>query len=154
MFSKFWRFFLITFLTVVLLNAWTVVQAQSNDDEAYRPIPLSIGFDPQKDASTYIPTDLEQSDNPTRRAIPGNDDRVPVTTEAFPWSAIGRIDWVGTKNDGTEVDLGQCTGTLVGRDLVLTNSHCRLFRPSYAVLNGNTHGNKPLSLKLSKLLKP
>ncbi len=30
----------------------------------------------------------------------------------------------------------------------------RLFRPSYAVLNGNTHGNKPLSLKLSKLLKP
>jgi len=30
----------------------------------------------------------------------------------------------------------------------------RLFRSGYAVSNGNTHGNKPLSLKLSKFLKP
>ena len=29
-----------------------------------------------------------------------------------------------------------------------------LFRSGYAVSNGNTHGNKPLSLKLSKFLKP
>jgi hypothetical protein len=29
-----------------------------------------------------------------------------------------------------------------------------LFRSDHAVLNGNIQGNKPLSLKLSKLLKP
>ena len=29
-----------------------------------------------------------------------------------------------------------------------------IFRSGYAALNGNTHGNKPLNLKLSKLEKP
>ncbi len=34
------------------------------------------------------------------------------------------------------------------------NVKARLFRSDHAVLNGNIQGNKPLSLKLSKLLKP
>jgi hypothetical protein len=34
------------------------------------------------------------------------------------------------------------------------NKNFWLFRSGYAVSNGNTHGNKPLSLKLSKFLKP
>ena len=37
---------------------------------------------------------------------------------------------------------------------IFVDKNYRLFRPDYAVLSGNTHGNKPLSLKLSKLPKP
>jgi hypothetical protein len=36
----------------------------------------------------------------------------------------------------------------------LSDSDFRLFRPDYAVLSGNAHGSKALSLKLSKLRKP
>lgn len=41
----------------------------------------------------------------------GPDNREDVTSSAMPWSTIGRVD-------------SGCTGTLVGRRLVLTASHC------------------------------
>ena len=41
----------------------------------------------------------------------GNDHRQPITTHAYPWRAIGYLD-------------SGCTGTLVGRDLVVTAAHC------------------------------
>ena len=45
----------------------------------------------------------------------GDDDRIPMRSNAFPWSAIGRV----------QIDNGgHCTGALIGRDLVLTNAHC------------------------------
>ena len=44
-----------------------------------------------------------------------DDDRIPMRSNAFPWSAIGRV----------QIDNGgHCTGALIGRDLVLTNAHC------------------------------
>jgi protease YdgD len=55
------------------------------------------------------------------RAIVNADDRTPVLTQSYPWSAIGRVDWVAP--DGTTT-LGSCTGTLIGPRLVLTNAHC------------------------------
>lgn len=42
----------------------------------------------------------------------GQDDRVPMTSTRFPWSAIGYVSSAG------------CTGTLVARNLVLTAAHC------------------------------
>ncbi|NJL41648.1 MAG: trypsin-like serine protease [Leptolyngbyaceae cyanobacterium SM1_4_3] len=45
----------------------------------------------------------------------GDDDRIPMTSNAFPWSAVGRV-----QTDGA----GHCTGALISRDLVLTNAHC------------------------------
>lgn len=45
----------------------------------------------------------------------GDDDRIPMRSNAYPWSAVGRVQIDGA---------GHCTGALIGRDLVLTNAHC------------------------------
>ena len=54
------------------------------------------------------------------RAVPqgviGADDRRPVDSGSWPWSAIGRV------NRG--IDSGFCTGVLVGADRVVTAAHC------------------------------
>lgn len=45
----------------------------------------------------------------------GDDDRIPMRSNTYPWSAVGRVQID---------DAGHCTGALIGRDLVLTNAHC------------------------------
>ncbi|KXJ86073.1 trypsin-like cysteine/serine peptidase domain-containing protein [Microdochium bolleyi] len=49
------------------------------------------------------------------RAIYGNDDRVALTDSAYPWSAIGKVQW----SNGV-----WCSGTLVGPRHVITARHC------------------------------
>lgn len=71
----------------------------------------------------FIPESLPVSDTPYKdgdRIVILDDDRLPVLNRAYPYSTIGRIDWVLANGRS----LGACTGTLIGRDLVLTNSHC------------------------------
>jgi len=69
----------------------------------------------------FVPSTLIESDNPTgNRQVVGEDDRVPVTSRAYPWSAIGRLEQMDTNGEVA----ASCTGTLIGKSLVLTNSHC------------------------------
>ncbi|MCS6814269.1 MAG: trypsin-like peptidase domain-containing protein [Cyanobacteria bacterium] len=69
----------------------------------------------------FVPSHLFQSDNPTgNRQVVGDDDRLPVTSRAYPWSAIGRLEQVDAR--GRIVSI--CTGSLIGYNLVLTNAHC------------------------------
>lgn len=69
------------------------------------------------------------------RAIIEDDDRIEVTSRKYPWSAIGRLDWLSASGQV----VGHCTGTLIGKDLVLTNSHC--------VVDTDTHQLVPYQIR-------
>ncbi|MGJ3251928.1 MAG: trypsin-like serine peptidase [Elainellaceae cyanobacterium] len=71
--------------------------------------------------ASYVPPNLDQSENPTEgtRAPIGLEDRVPMTSSNYPWSAVGRIIGIGADQSSY-----YCTGSLVATDIVLTNSHC------------------------------
>lgn len=73
----------------------------------------------------FIPVRMPQSKNPSgTRQIVGRDDRAAVMSRAYPWSAIGRLEHL----DQTGEVVNFCTGTLIGKDLVLTNAHCVIER--------------------------
>ena len=59
------------------------------------------------------------------RGILHQDDRLPMTSSNYPWSAIGQVIAVMPN------EYSVCTGTLVADDVVLTNAHC--------VINPETH---------------
>lgn len=87
---------------------------------------LAFGLTP--DPTPFIPLGLTQSRNPSegRATIGLRDDRTPMTSRSYPWSAIGRLQ---TPVDDTRISI--CTGSLVAPDVVLTNAHC--------VIDADTH---------------
>lgn len=75
----------------------------------------------QNNGKPFKPSQLEQSNKPIgndRRGTIGSDDRLPMLSNSYPWSTVGRI--VGKSNSQTYT----CTGTLIDEDIVLTNAHC------------------------------
>ncbi len=102
-------------------QAQSVEPAPSAETETALVEPINIPFNPELDQSTRLPDDRQQSDNPIgqERVVVGVDERIPVLTRQFPWSAIGRLEW--HYNDQI---IGTCTATLIDSALVLTNSHC------------------------------
>ena len=71
----------------------------------------------------FIPAKLEQSTFPFEggRNVFGKDDRIPMNSSKYPWSAIGRIE---VSIDDKSMNI--CTGTLIGKNVVVTNAHCVL----------------------------
>lgn len=69
----------------------------------------------------FIPAKLGQSTFPfeSGRNVFGKDDRIPMNSSKYPWSSIGRVEAFKDKQM-----LGTCTGTLIGKRLVVTNAHC------------------------------
>jgi V8-like Glu-specific endopeptidase len=109
--------FTLTFCAA-LISYRATVQAQ-NKFKATSPIPITLESSNTRDS--FQPKDRTKSQKPYAdgtRVVIGTDDRTPVLTRAYPWSAIGRID-VSTVNEGYS-----CTGTLIDLDIVLTNAHC------------------------------
>ncbi len=93
------------------------------------PVMLDTTASPALDSHDgFVPSGMLESDNPTgNRQVIGEDDRLPMTSRAYPWSAIGRLEHVDATGEVTTI----CTGSLIGNDLVLTNAHC--------VVDENTH---------------
>jgi protease YdgD len=111
---------LATTLSLVLVSSQFTLLAQSRPKAAAKPIPLSLVS--TSSHQSFRPKDRAQSELPygkTERVVIGTDDRTPVLTRAYPWSAIGRIEAVRANGSGYT-----CTGTLIGMDIVLTNAHC------------------------------
>ena len=76
-----------------------------------------------KTTAGFIPEKLKRSPFPFEggRNVFGKDQRIPMNSSKYPWSAIGRI----------EIPIDQktlkiCTGSLIGMHLVVTNAHCVL----------------------------
>ena len=99
------------------------VVAQSLNVESLEALPAAATA---PGGAAYVPPTRDTSPQPingTLRAVVNSDDRTPVLSASYPWSTIGRVDWLAA--DGVTV-LGACTGTLIGPNLVLTNAHCLL----------------------------
>jgi len=89
------------------------------------------------------------SKDSTRGAIflanDGKESRVPMTSTAYPWSTIGRIKVL----DGNMV-VGSCTGTMVGRSVMLTAAHCVLEDGKFRTILFEAGYNKGKSIISSK----
>lgn len=94
--------------------------AQSRAIELSNPQAILAAFQSGTELASFVPAGLPQSTNPAEgtRGVIRTDDRVPVTSRSYPWSAIGRVEFE------TDRGMGICSGTLVKPDIVLTNAHC------------------------------
>jgi protease YdgD len=128
---QFWQVFTVfslSFLTVVITGHGAIVHSQNISQtttaDAFELTPIGLTLDPATDSPGNVPDGLDISPNPSadgERGIIGNDDRLLMTSAAYPWSAIGRLEQHDPRRGFVQ---GWCTGTLIGRDLVLTNAHC------------------------------
>ena len=130
-------------LSIAFLSNQTTLPAQSKPKVIAQPIPLSLA--PTANHKSFRPKDRPESKLPygsSDRVIIGTDDRVPVLTRAYHWSAIGRIE--ATKADGSGYS---CTGTLIGMDIVLTNAHCLMDETTHQPIIGrNQPPNSPTQI--------
>ena len=136
----------ITLLTLsILLIGYRVVQAQNKSKEIAPPIPISLQSTNTRDS--FQPKDRPQSQKPYSdgtRVVIGTDDRTPVLTRAYPWSAIGRIE-ISNADEGFT-----CTGTLIDLDIVLTNAHCLMDRQTkQPFIPRNSSPDNPAQIRFS-----
>ena len=117
-------------LTALTVASWASVNAQVNRVTPNLPTAAPPKFINAEDAGQFNiqgtgkpfqPSGLASAERPydQSRARIGRDDRIPMISRKYPWSAIGRI--IGKSTNG---NLYTCTGTLISENVVLTNSHC------------------------------
>ncbi len=139
--------FIATTTTGIAINTCWNANAQTTTSQAnapkYTQLQNAKNFSIKGNGKAYQPTNLQQTNRPDqpddkqfrRRGIIGWDDRIPLLSRKYPWSAIGKVQGVTAEGKGYH-----CTGTLISEDVVLTNAHC--------VINSKTH---QLSQKISFL---
>lgn len=153
--------FLAGIITVMAVSYLPSSQAQVQPKTQQTALPKFTSFkeagelELQGNGKPFIPSGLRQAAKPNSgkiRGIPdGIDDRIPMTSKEYPWSAIGRVE--GTTADAKNY---HCTGTLIYDNLVLTNAHCVIdnntglpsrelqFLPN--VINGRVQNNRDVAL--------
>lgn len=123
--------FITFFISVITLNYCLNAKAQNTSSTAKAPkytrLQDAKNFQIKGKGKAFLPKNLQQTNKPDqaddpelrRRGVIDWDDRVPMLSRQYPWSAIGRVQ--GFNNDGSSY---HCTGTLISDDVVLTNAHC------------------------------
>lgn len=87
---------------------------RSQDAKAFQIRGKGKAFQPKN-----LPLGNKPDEVSGKRGIIGWDDRTPMLSRKYPWSAIGRVQSFDTEGRGSH-----CTGTLISEDIVLTNAHC------------------------------
>ncbi len=117
--------FFAALFSILLLGNLSLVHAQSPTLKIAQ-MPMNVTPESSQAAmgsTPYIPPNLLQSENPYDpgdRAIIGEDNRIEVRSRRYPWTTIGRLEWVNKDGDMEAF----CSGSLIGEDIVLTNAHC------------------------------
>ena len=114
-------------LAIASMSSTNIAPAKAQSLLDFQPkkeiVPKQI--DSLKDIGTsldgFIPKKLQESESPmgSNRAIIGDDQRLPMMSREYPWSTVGKIVMIGKDNKEYS-----CTGTLIGKSLVITNAHC------------------------------
>lgn len=125
--KKYIALLITTIFSAIAFNTSYNVNAQTAAPKASAPKYSSFqdakDFSIKGNGKAFQPKNLEMGNKPDEteetRGVIGWDDRTPMLSRKYPWSAIGRVQGVTQQGKGYH-----CTGTLISDDVVLTNAHC------------------------------
>jgi V8-like Glu-specific endopeptidase len=105
--------------TIGILGIWASVSAQPQTPPSFTKVENPKEFQLQGKGEPSLLNQKEEPPGQERVIIGSKDDRIPMTSRNYPWSAVGKIEGVSAEGNGYS-----CTGTLISEDVVLTNAHC------------------------------
>mgnify|MGYP002779647413 FL=1 len=123
-------------VSAITVSSWYAVNAQTTNKKTTNQPKSNNQSAPQftrfQDAKNFqlsgqgkafqpknLPLASKPDEVPGKRGVIGWDDRTPMLSRKYPWSAIGRVQGFDTQGKGYH-----CTGTLISENIVLTNAHC------------------------------
>ncbi|MBN3905925.1 MAG: trypsin-like serine protease [Nostoc sp. NMS1] len=112
------QFIFLATIGVGVLGIWASVSAEPQTPPKFTKVENPGEFKLEGKGEPSVLNQKEKLPG-EERAIIGSDDRIPMTSRDYPWSAIGKIEGIGADGGGYS-----CTGTLIAEDVVLTNAHC------------------------------